>query len=133
VAQYGSQTKAAAALHMSRKTIARALGRAQAGPAKSWKVEATGGHANERKGRSVAEFRSVYDKSYIVPRKVRAALKALAGGWEYEVAFAKLAGVSLVDLGNVRDEFADHIITLRESRRVWAGTVATAKQLRSML
>jgi hypothetical protein len=84
-------------------------------------------------GRSLAEFRAVYDKDFIIPRKIKAALAALGASWEYEVQFAKLAGVSLADLGNYRDQFADNVVTLRESRRAWAGTTATAKAMREML
>ena len=87
-----------------------------------------------RVGRSLAEFRSVYDKATIVPTKVKAALKALgAGGWEYEVQFARTAGVSLADLANFRDQFAPHIVSLREGRRAWAGSAATASAMREMI
>jgi hypothetical protein len=88
---------------------------------------------SKRTGRSLSEFRQAYDKDFIVPGRIKAALRVLAGGCEYEVAFANLAGVSLADLGNYRDQFADHVVTLRESRRAWAGTVATAKTMKGML
>lgn len=84
-------------------------------------------------GRSLSEFRSTYDKATIIPAKVKEALKSLGTGWEYEVQFAKLAGVSLADLGAFRDQFAPHVVSLREGRRAWAGTAATAKQMREML
>ena len=91
------------------------------------------GAAPSKPGRSLAEFRATYDKDVIIPTRVRAALKALGAGWEYEVQFAKLAGVSLSDLGNYRSQFADYVVTLRESRRAWAGTVATATAMKGML
>ncbi len=87
----------------------------------------------KRVGRSLNEFRLTYDKDTIIPAKVKTALRQLGQGWEYEVQFAKIAGVSLADLGNYRDQFADHVVTLRESRRAWAGTTATAKAMREML
>lgn len=88
----------------------------------------------ERKGRSLADFRAQFDKDYIVPRKIEEALRALAGGWEYEVAFAKEAGISLADLGNYRDKYADHVVVLRrDGKRAWAGTRGMAAQMRAML
>jgi hypothetical protein len=88
-----------------------------------------------RAGRTLQDFRKQYDKSYIVPTKIRAALQQLGSdGWEYEADFAKMAGVSLTDLGRFRDEFAKHVVTLgRESRRAWAGTAAAAQKMREML
>lgn len=120
VQKYGSQTKAAAALGIARKTIRKALETADVGA----KVA----------GRSLAEFRNTYDKATIVPTKVKAALKALGSGWEYEVEFAKTAGVSLADLGRFRDQFADHVVSIgRDSRRAWAGTKSTANAMKEML
>jgi hypothetical protein len=124
VNKYGSQTTAGKALHVDRKTIARAL--AADG--------AVAAHAEKRVGKSLADFRQTYDKATIIPAKVKTALAALgAGAWEYEVQFAKIAGVSLSDLGTFRDQFAAYVVTLREGRRAWAGTAATAKQMREMI
>ncbi len=82
-------------------------------------------------GRPVTEFREKYDKSYIVPKRVRETLKELGAAWLYEVEFAKAAGVSTMDLGLVRDEFADFIVSIgKDGRRVWAGTKATAQTIR---
>jgi hypothetical protein len=90
--------------------------------------------APSKAGRSLAEFRAAYDKSTIVPGRVKAAIKALgAGGWEYEVQFARNAGVSLADLAAFRDEFASHIVQLKEGRRAWAGSAKAAQQMREML
>jgi hypothetical protein len=85
-------------------------------------------------GRSLSEFRSVYDKEYIVPKRIREGLKALGAGWEYEAEFTRQIGVRSADLATYRDMFADHIVNIRsESKRAWAGTVATAKQMREMV
>jgi hypothetical protein len=84
-------------------------------------------------GRSLSDFRAAYDKAFIVPRKVKEALKRLGGGWEYEVNFAKMAQVSLSDLGMFRDEFAEHVVELHGGRRAWAGTAGMARQMRDML
>jgi lambda repressor-like predicted transcriptional regulator len=85
-------------------------------------------------GRSLTEFRDTYDKATIIPAKIKTALKTLGSGWEYEVEFAKLASVSLVDLGRFRDAFSEHVVTIgRDSKRAWAGTITTAKAMREML
>ena len=86
-----------------------------------------------KKGRTLKEFKETYDKATIVPQRIRNGLKMLGQGWEYEVLFAKMAGVSLADLSAFRDQFADHVITLKESRRAWAGSAAVAKAMREML
>lgn len=85
--------------------------------------------------KTLADFRQTYDKDTIVPAKVREAIGRLgSGGWEYEVDFAKMAGVSLYDLGRVRDRFAANIVSIgRESKRAWAGSKALAQQMREML
>ena len=123
-----SQRQMAAKLGVTKTTIAKAFRNGGAG-----KVAPAGVKFNTVPGRSLSEFRNTYDKSTIIPSKVKAALKTLGSGWEYEVQFAKLAGVSLSDLGNFRDQFADHVVTLRESRRAWAGTKATATAMKEML
>ena len=87
----------------------------------------------DRGARSLAEFKATYDKSYIIPRAIKAGLKRLGAGWEYETAFAKMINVSLQDLGAYRDEFAQHIVSLREGRRAWAGRASVADEMRKML
>ena len=121
VSKYGSQRKAAKALGVGRDTLVRVLhgGTTTVAP---------------KSGKSLSDFRQTYDKSYIVPNKIKAALKVLGNGWEYESVFAKQAGVSLMDLGAVRDQFAPFIVVIgRESKRAWAGSKATADAMRRML
>jgi hypothetical protein len=123
IAKYGSQRKAAKGLGVSRKTLGKAMG-----------GKATAKPTASAIGKSLSDFRRTYDKSFIVPNKIKDALKGLGTGWEYEVVFAKSAGVSLMDLGNVRDQFADYIVSIgRESKRAWAGTKDTAQAMRKML
>ena len=86
-----------------------------------------------KSARSLSEFKATYDKSYIIPRAIKAGLKLLGSGWEYETAFAKMINVSLQDLSAYRDEFAAHIVSLREGRRAWAGRASVADEMRSML
>lgn len=85
-------------------------------------------------GRSLEEFQAQNDKSYIVPRKVKDALKALGTDWLYEAEFAKLAGVNLADLGHFRSLFEENIVAIRRDggKRAWAGK-ATAAKMREML
>jgi hypothetical protein len=86
------------------------------------------------KGKTLADFRQTYDKATIVPAKVKAALKVLgASGWEYEVQFSRLAGVSTMDLSAFRDQFAGYIVNLKDNRRAWAGSVKTASMMKEMI
>ncbi len=85
-------------------------------------------------GKSLAEFKQTYDKDTIVPQKIRDALEQLGEGWEYEAPFAKLAGISMTDMGTYREQFADYIVYLRrDAKKVWAGTKKLAVQMREML
>jgi len=127
LATHGTVKAAARAAHMRQSAFGALLkgdGRA---------AKHADGPKEKKAGRSLQEFRSLYDKDYIIPTKIKAALREIAGSWEYEVNFAKIAGLSLADLGSYRDQFADYVVTLRESRRVWAGTAAMAKTLKGML
>lgn len=84
-------------------------------------------------GRSLAEFKDKYDKSTIIPRKIRAALKELGAAWEYQYEFVKRAGVSHIDMNAFHDMFADHIVTLKgESKKIWCGTTSFAKHLKEL-
>lgn len=121
VKRHGSITKAAKASGVSRYALARQL------------RKAAGGESTPRR-KTLADFREEYDKSYYVPKKIKAALAALGSAWDYEVELSRMAGVSLVDLGLVREQFADHIVKIgREGRRAWCGNKAMAAQMRSMV
>jgi hypothetical protein len=88
----------------------------------------------EKTARALSEFRETYDKSLIIPARVRKALTRMGKGrWAYESEFAKLAEVTLADLGNFRDKFSAYVVQLREGRRAWAGTPGTAVQMRNSL
>lgn len=89
--------------------------------------------ANMKSKRTLNDFRATYDKSFVVPKRVRAGLSALGAGWEYEVEFAKGIQVRLSDLGLFRDEFSGHIVEVKEGRRIWVGRTAVAQQMREML
>jgi hypothetical protein len=86
------------------------------------------------KAKTLSEFRNTYDKSTIVPAKVKTAIHALGSkGWEYEVQFAKMAGVSIPDLAMFREQFADFVVVLKDNKKAWAGSVSTAKEMRAMI
>lgn len=86
-------------------------------------------------GRDIAAFRQAHDKSFIVPQKIETALKKLGDSWEYEVAFLKLAELSVTDLAAYRDQFEAHIIVIpgKNSKRAWAGTKDLANKLRQLV
>lgn len=83
--------------------------------------------------RTLADFRNAYDKSTIVPTKIRAALQELGSGWLTEREFCSLAQINAVDMSLFRDEFAEHVVTLRDRTRAWAGTTRLAEQMRAVL
>lgn len=135
VSKHGSIRKAAAAIGMAESTLRYRLhGKIKkAMETKVAKSAACTVSTTIKNKKSLADFRKAYDKSYIVPTKVRAGLAALGSSWEYEVEFAKSIAVSLGDLGMFRDAFADHIVQVKEGRRIWAGTKAIAQQMREMI
>lgn len=120
VKKYGTITAAAKALGIAQSTLSDRLKRAS-----QPKGDAT--------GRSLSEFRATHDKSYIVPKKIRDGLAKLGEGWEYEMNFAKLAGISLSDLAAFRSLFEEHLVVVDRTRRAWAGTKATAAKMRAMV
>lgn len=85
-------------------------------------------------GKSLADFRSAHDKSFIVPQKILAALKALGDGWEYEIQFMKMAGLCTTDFALYRDQFEEHIVVVngRNPKRIWAGSKDLARKMREM-
>jgi hypothetical protein len=88
-------------------------------------------------GKSLEEFRSAHDKSYIVPKKIKDALAKLGDSWEYEVDFVKTANISITDLIPFRDQFEGHIVAVKANgsshkKNVWAGTLAFAAKLREL-
>ena len=134
VKKHGGITQAAKAAGVTYKAMWRRYNNKMSdGGGAPKKPAVSAGGPVEKSARSLAEFKATYDKSFIIPRAIRAGLKQLGGGWEYEVAFAKMISVSLQDLGTYRDEFAQHIVSLREGRRAWAGKASVADEMRKML
>ena len=135
--KYGSIRAAAKELGMARTTLNDIYNgvtkQARTDKPKGMTTPTASNIGKSIKVRSLAEFKQTYDKDTIVPGKIRAGLKTLgATGWEYEQAFAKIAGLSMTDLGNYRDGFAELVVTIRE-RRAWAGSKAMADKMWAML
>ena len=133
------EVKNAVAKHGGYKPAGRALG-VSASSLKRWasgecKPKSNVSCESSGVGRKLSDFRAAYDKDFIVPKRIKDGLKKLGcGGWEYEVVFAKSIGVSLMDLGAYREMFADNVVQIsRDGRRAWAGSIATAKQMREMV
>lgn len=128
-------TQAAKLLGISRSTMQNRVRSMNKQEKKQAKKEASPEALSPKSiGRSMREFRKEFDKDLIVPNKIRAGLKALGAGWEYEVPFAKASGISLQDLAIYREQFADHVVLIRrDSKRAWAGTVDIANEMKGIL
>ena len=98
-------------------------------------AEPRAGRIDPKLGKSLQDFRAEHDKSYIVPKKIKDALEKLGDGWEYEVHFLRLAGLSVTDLAAYRDQFESHTVLVggRNAKRVWVGTAKLATQMREMV
>lgn len=122
--KHGTNAAAARALGMPRSTFERRLKHPTAPPV-----------AVERKvGKGLSDFRAQHDKDFIVPKKIKTALDALGSGWEYELEFSRLAGVSATDLNLYREQFADYWLVIgRSGKRAWAGSKSTAESMRAMV
>lgn len=88
-------------------------------------------------GKSLADFQAVYDRNYIVPKKIRDALEKLGpDGWENEIEFIKLAQISVTEMARYREQFAAHVVEVRAhgsvQKRVWAGSAKFAAHLREL-
>jgi hypothetical protein len=126
VEKFGSVTGAARGLKVARNSLRWALRDKDERPSSVAKVPIV---------RTVSEFRKTYDKDTIVPSRIRNGLKKLGrGGWAYEVDFVRLAEINTNDLRVYRDAFAqDHVVEIKDGRRVWTGSKSTTEELRAML
>lgn len=84
------------------------------------------------------DFRALYDKKFIVPKAIRAALKLLGHrGWQKEKDFCAGAGISTSEISSFRTEFEEYIVMPREPGRhpthVWCGSKAYATELRELI
>jgi len=89
---------------------------------------------SSHKGRSLADFKKEFDKNTYIPEKIKAALKELGDGWEYEHEFSKRSGVNYTDLNIFKPEFEEHFVYIKkESKKIWCGTKTMAKQLKELI
>lgn len=88
-------------------------------------------------GKTLADFRAVHDKNFVVPQKIKAGLEKLgAEGWEYEIEFIKTCGVGPSDFANFREQYEEFYVELGSAdrgKRVWAGSKALANKMREMV
>lgn len=129
----GGLAEAARAMGMPRTTLA---GKLESAKKLGMKVRGSSAQVSPAgAGRGLDEFRVNFDKSYIVPKRIAAALEKLGSGWQYEVEFSKLAGVNLTDLAHYRPQFEEFVVALNRDggKRVWAGTKGFAAKLREMV
>ncbi len=124
---------AARALGISRRQMMRILSKPSSQPSTPKQIEVVD-KTVDKDCKDLSDFAKLYDKDTIIPAKIKAALAKVKTKWIYEVAFAKLAGVSLNDLGNYRTQFADYVVSIRkDNKRAWTGDKATAETMRSMI
>jgi len=87
-----------------------------------------------KKGRTLQDFRAVYDNDFIIPNKIKQALNALGDSWETELDFTKRAGISISQLHLYKEAFEDHIIPVQNNKkRIWAGTKAFATKCKELV
>lgn len=92
----------------------------------------------QSQGKSLSDFRATHDKSFVVPNKIKEGLAKLGeDGWEYEIEFIKLCGLSTTDFSRFREQFEDYYLTVnvngRNHKRVWAGSKKLAAKMREMV
>jgi DNA-binding transcriptional regulator YdaS (Cro superfamily) len=129
VAKHGSQRAAARALGISQSTLNEQL-KARAPRAAAKPSEAA--PSARPVGFTRDDFRSKYDKNFIVPQRIREALKKL-GPNRYlpEVDFTRLAGLSQTDMATFRPMFEDDfVVTVERTKRLWCGSKALAAEFR---
>lgn len=95
--------------------------------------------ASKTAPRTIADFRDAHDRDVIVPKKMRAALEAIAKvgpeHFEYEQDFIKLASISQGECSKYRVQFEKHIVETpaahqKTIKRVYFGNVKVAAKLR---
>ena len=134
VKKYGSCRAAGRELGISHSYISRTV-KKMAGKDMSAQPVAKGNATRPKAVKTLSDFRQAYDKDTIVPAKIKEGLAVLGpDGWEYEIEFAKMCGVSLYDMGRVRDKFADYIVPVnRNTKRAWAGSKSLASKMKEMV
>jgi len=94
-------------------------------------------------GKSLEEFRTKYDKNFIIPKRIKEALDRLGESWLYEndtkenSDFIRFSGLTQRDISMFWHQFEEYVVTVKvgrsgNPRRAWAGTPKFAQQLREM-
>jgi len=131
VRQHGNTSAAAAALGISSQKLRRAMGLLTDTPRAERHAKPA---APAQSGKTLADFRAMHDKDYIVPTAIRTALRTMPGVWMYEIDFTRHAQLTQHDVANYRDQFTAHVVVAgRDGRKMWAKTKAVAEQMRRML
>lgn len=90
--------------------------------------------------KTLNSFREKFDRSVVVPNKIKAALQSLLDehgpeAWESEGEIIKRSGISMTDMGEFREMFEKHIVKVRErnrdERRIWFGDAKVAAKVRA--
>ena len=94
----------------------------------------------KKTGNTLEKWRSVHDKSVVIPRLMKAAIdKLVAPGaedtWLYDQDFLKLAGVCVTDGAKYREQFEAHIVMTagKNPKRAWFGNVKDAAEARRVV
>jgi hypothetical protein len=92
------------------------------------------------KGNTLDKWRSVHDKSVVIPRLIQAAIDKLAAPdaddtWLYDQDFLKLAGVCVTDAARYRAPFEANIVMTagKNPKRAWFGSTKDAAEARRMV
>ena len=129
--KYGSLRAAAKALGVSRKTVRlRLKGIVPKQPRTTNHDPRT--TSPKAVGFTRDDFKRKYDKSFIVPHRIREALKQI-GPNRYlpEGEFNRLAGISQTDMAAYREQFEDdYVVTVERTKRLWCGSKALANEFR---
>jgi hypothetical protein len=132
ILKFGSQQAAARKLGITRGQLRHILGIGR-GTSKVISSIPRNKIGQSTSCKSLKDFRMLYDKNVIVPRKIKEALKRLGvNGWTYEAELIHDAGISQTDMGNFRHLFLDFYVEMK-SKRVWAGSAKFAQTLRGMI
>ena len=131
VAKYGSQKAAALAVGVTRHVIYHAIKRSE--NRKRGESSQSSLPEKELSVRSLQEFRNTFDLETIVPKKINVALKQLGSGWLYEMEFCKSADITSTQISNFRDRYSEHIVCIRDRRRIWVGKKNIAEEMRRMI
>lgn len=136
IKKHGSMRAAARAIGRCHQVLSRAISGRNGHGVRTPALAGAGRRASKevaQPGRTLADFKRLYDKDVIVPNKLQQALQKLSGEWRYEHEFARMAGVSSADMQTYRHLFDNHHVALkREHKLIWCGTVALANKLREI-